>query len=90
MRGLGVELGGVDVFGVEVSAGQLDGHHLEAEAEAEVRHVVQPGVAGGLDLALEPALAEAAGDYDAVDPGEQLVRVSRCDVFRVHPVHLHG
>ena len=48
-------------------AGEVDGHHLQAEAQPEARDAVLAGVAGGGDLALDAALAEPAGDDDAVE-----------------------
>ena len=47
-------------------ARELDHGHLEAKAHAEVRLLALARVFGGGDLALNPAVAEAAGDHDAV------------------------
>ena len=46
-------------------AGELDDRALQAQAEAQVRDPVLAGVARGEDLALDPAVAEAARDEDA-------------------------
>ena len=67
VRASRVELAGVGAGQAQHVAGVLDGHHLHAEAQAEARDVVLAGVAGGGDLALDAALAEAAGDDDAVE-----------------------
>src|SRR5260221_403612 len=48
-------------------ARRLDHRHLHAEADAEKRHAPLAREARRLDLALGAALAEAAGDEDAVD-----------------------
>ena len=53
---------------------------MQAETEAEVRDALLPRVAGGRDLALDAAHAEAAGDHDAVEAvqppfGEQALGV---------------
>ena len=53
---VGVELGRVGAGQAEHVAGELDRHRLQAEADAEARHVVLAGVAGGGDLALDAAL----------------------------------
>ncbi len=66
VRRLGVELGRVGALHVADVAGVVDDRHLHAEADAEERHLLLAGVATGRDLALDPALAEAAGDEDAV------------------------
>ena len=75
VRGEHVELGGVGAAGAEDIAGELDHHALQAEAQAQVRDLVLAGVVGGLDLALDAALAEAAGDEDAGHAVESLVQV---------------
>src|SRR5438552_7781910 len=80
IRRLGVELGGVRLVAAEVVAGELDGHDMQAEAEPEVGDAAGAGEAGGLDLALDAALTEAAGHDDAVDVGEELVRATALDV----------
>ncbi len=53
-------------------ARRLDDGELHAEADAEVGDLVLAGEAGGVDHALGPAFAEAAGDEDgvvALEPG---------------------
>ena len=47
-------------------AGELDDRDLHPEADAEVRDPLLARDPGRLDLALDPALAEAAGDQDPV------------------------
>ena len=49
----------------ELVAGEFDARDLHAEAKAEVRHFVLPGITGSHDLALNAAFAEAARDEDA-------------------------
>ena len=48
-------------------AGVFDRGALHAEADAEERHLVFARVLNGVDHALNAALAEAAGNQDAVD-----------------------
>ena len=52
-------------------AGELDHRALHAQADAEERNAALAGVADRLDLAFDAALAEAAGNEDAVVAGEQ-------------------
>ena len=63
----GVELAGVGVFQPADIARELDAGRLHAEADAEVRHLLFARVADGVEHAFDAALAEAAGDEDAVE-----------------------
>ena len=67
VRRAGVELARVGAGQAAHVARELDHRALQAEAQAEVRHVVLARVAGGRDLALDAADAEAAGHDDAVE-----------------------
>ena len=51
----------------EAVTGELDDHHLHAQADPQVRDVVLARDARGGDHALDAALAEAAGHDDAVE-----------------------
>ena len=66
MRRGAVELGAVRALEPGDVARELDDRELHAEADAEVRHAVLARVAHRLDLALDAALAEAAGHQDRV------------------------
>ena len=66
-----VELGRVGAGQADDVAGELDHGALHAQADAEERNAPLAGVADRLDLALDAALAEAAGHEDAVVAGEQ-------------------
>ena len=66
----GVELAGVGAGEAADVARVLDAGGLHAEADAEVGDVVLAGVADGVEHALDAALAEAAGDKDAVEAAE--------------------
>ncbi len=52
-------------------AGELDHGALHAQADAEEGNAALAGEADGVDLALDAALAEAAGHEHAVDAGQQ-------------------
>ena len=82
---LGIELGGVGAVHPGDVAGELDHRDLHAEADAEVGDLALAGDPRGLDLALDPALAEAAGDQD---PVEALERVE-VEVLGVDQLDLH-
>ena len=59
--------------------------HCMPEADAEERHLVLARVPDRLDLALDAAVAEAAGDQDAVDAGEMRRGPVLLDLLRVDP-----
>ena len=69
-------------------AGGLDHRHLHAETDAEIGHGVFAGEAGGEDLALGAARAEAAGHQDAVDAGQVRDRVFLLEYLRIDPAQL--
>ena len=69
--GLRVELGRVGTVHPRHVAGELDHGRLHPEADAEIRDVVLARDARRLDLALDPAVAEAAGDEDPVGRGQR-------------------
>ena len=69
---VGLELGAVGVGHAADVAGELDDGHLEAEADAEERQAVLARPADRLDHALDAALAEAAGNQQAVVSRQQL------------------
>ena len=83
--GLGVELGGVGAGHVADVAGELGDGALHAQADAEERHAVLAAVADGLDLALDAAVAEAAGHEDAVGAAEPLGDRLRRELLGVDP-----
>lgn len=64
---VGDEFGGVCVFHAAYVSGEFNDSALHAEAESEEGDVVHPGIADGGNLAFDAAVAEAAGDDDAVD-----------------------
>ena len=63
----GVELAGVGAVQPADVAGELDAGGLHAEADAEVGRAGLARVADGVEHAFDAALAEAAGDEDAVE-----------------------
>ena len=84
-----VELAGVGPFESQDVAGVLDCHALQAEAKAQAGDVVLPGEAGRRDLALHPALAEAARDHDAVQVPEAVLTQQALHVLSLNPVDLN-
>ena len=81
-----VELGRVGAGQAELVAGELDGHDLHAEAQAEARDAVLAGVVGGRDLALDAPLAEPAGDHDAVEVAQPALGQQALDVLGLDPL----
>src|SRR5437773_2216858 len=68
--------------------GELDDRALEPEAKPEIRHAMVAGKVGGEDLALDAAVAEAAGDDDAGRAVEPLVEVVVGQGLGVDPADL--
>jgi hypothetical protein len=67
-------------------AGELDGRHLQAEADAEERNLALPGVLHGGDLPLRPAHAEPARHQDGVGVLQQGIGAELLDLRRVDEV----
>ena len=74
--------------GADDLARELDHRALQAEAEAEVRHAVLARPVGGEDLALDAAMAEAAGHEHARRAGEPVADVLGGQLLAVDPAHL--
>ena len=81
---LGIELGGVGAVHPGNRAGELDDRDLHPEADPQIGDLALAGDLGGGDLALDAALAEAAGDQDPVHslerPGIEVLRVDQLDL----------
>ena len=69
-------------------AGEFDDRHLEAETQAQIRHLIFAGVADALDFAFGAADAESAGDDDAVTVRQPLGDVGRIDAGGVDPFEI--
>ena len=69
-------------------ARELAYRRLHAQADAQKRHVMRAGVAHRADLALEGALAEAAGHQDAVHGPQHFPDVAVVELFAVDEMHV--
>jgi len=70
-------------------AGELDAHHLHPQAEPQIRDVMLASILRRRDLALDAALAEAAGHKDAIGAGQRRQSLGPLSRLRVHPGDLH-
>ena len=86
---VGIELGAVGFVTVQHEAGELDAHHLHAQAQAQVRDPVFPGEAGCQDLPLHPPVAEPARHDNAVHVLQHLGIPVALQVLRIDPHDLH-
>ena len=77
VRRLGVELGRVRAVHVDDVARELRDRHLHAQADAQERDLLLARDPRRGDLALDPALAEAARDQDPVDVRQRGARARR-------------
>ena len=68
VRRVGVNLAGVRAGQAEHVAGVFHHGHLHAQTNAQKRHAVHAGILHGGNLALQPALAEAARHEHAAPP----------------------
>src|SRR5690606_24072252 len=84
-----VELQAVRVRQAELVAGVLNDGDLKAEAEPEVRDAALAGESHGGDLAFDAAVAEAAGDEDAVEVADGVEALRRLERLRVDAADLH-
>ncbi len=84
-----VKLAGVGVLNAAHVPAELDHSDLHPQADAQVGHVVFPGVFAGQDHALNAPAAKPAGDDDAVDAPQPGSDVLGGEVLGIHPVDLH-
>src|SRR5215469_1757861 len=73
IRRPGIEFGGIGVGDAGGAASIFDRGALHAEADAEKRNFLLARVSDGIDHAFDAALAEAAGNEDAVHVAEPLL-----------------
>ena len=85
VRRLGVELGRVGVLQTADMAGKLDHGDLHAEADTEVGDLFFAGVPGRHDFAFDAAVAESAGNKDAVHAAQMFRGAIAFNVLGVHP-----
>src|SRR5262249_11892825 len=91
LRRLGVELARIGLAPAHDMARELDGRDLHAEAEPEVGNAALARVLGGQDLALDAALAEAAGDHHPVHVAQELLGAApRLDRLALDPAEIHA
>ena len=74
---------GVGAGQMQDIAGELNRGDLHAQAQAKIGHAMFAGIFGGDNLALDPALAEAAGDEDAPEPFEDRLGAELLDLLRL-------
>lgn len=91
-RVLGVrdEFGGVCAGHAAYISGKFNDGALHTEAEAEERDLIDARILDGVDLALDAAVAEAAGNDDAVDTLEDFAKIRFLffEDFGIDPVDL--
>ena len=84
-----VELAGVGVGKAADGARKLDDRDLHAQADAEVGDVVRAGIVRGRNLALNAAVAEAAGHENAVAAAEHFLYIIARNRLAVNPLNVH-
>ena len=87
--GVLVELRRVGVLDAAHVAREVDHRALQAEADAEERHLVLPGILDGANHACSAANAEAAGYQYAVCLGQLGFQFAVLDVLTLDPIQVH-
>ena len=85
-----VKLAGVGVGEAADGARKLDDRDLHTQADTEIGDVVRAGVVRGRDLALDAAVAEAAGHENAVAAAEHFLYIIARDRLAVNPLNVHA
>ena len=85
----GVELGGVGIGHAQHVTGELNGHHLHSEAQAEARKQLFTRVLRCGNLAFDTTGAEAARNDHSIKIGEAASGQQALDLFGLNPVDLH-
>ncbi len=88
MRCFRIEFGAVGPFAAEHVAGKLNARDLHPQAEAEVRDFLLTGVSCGGDLALDAAIAKAAGHEHTVDFFQQGSGPAPFNLLRIDADHV--
>src|SRR5699024_4773238 len=70
-------------------AGKFNDGKLHSKAKADEGNAMSAGVADGLDLSLDSAVAETSGHKDAAYVREELVCVFLCHGLGVNPLDVH-
>ena len=81
-RGAGIEFSAVRLLHAADIAGEFDDGALHSETDSEERNLVRAGVFHGFDLSGNSAVAEPAGDQNAVHPLEDLIQIAVVEFFR--------
>ena len=83
-----IEFGRVRPLEVEDVAAEVDGHALEAQAEAQAGNLLLTRIAGCGDLPLDATRSETARDDDAVEVAQPVGDQQALDVLRLDPLDL--
>ena len=84
-----VELPGVGVFKARAVPRELDHRHLHAQADAEERQMVLPGVLHGQDHAPDSPAAETAGNDHRLQGRQDFIAGRLRNPFRIDPFNFH-
>lgn len=85
VRGVRIQLDAVGVGEAQHIAGEFHDGQLQAEAQAKERDAVLAGVADCVNLAVDAAVAETAGNQNAADIAEDFIDILRSDLLGVDP-----
>ena len=89
IRAIRIELGRAGAGKADDVAGKFAHGHLHTQANAQIRNLVLAGELGREDLALQGALAKAAGDQDARGVTQDLGDVLLVEALAIDQLHVN-
>jgi len=89
IRAIRIELGRAGAGKADDVAGKFAHGHLHTQANAQIRNLVLAGELGREDLALQGALAKAAGDQDARGVAQNLGDVLLVEALAIDQLHVN-
>ena len=89
VAGLGIEFSGIRVLQAKDMAAVFHNRHLHAKTNAQKRYLALTRIPNRGDLALDPALAKAAGYQNALHSLENLRHIFGRDQLGIDPADIH-
>src|SRR5438105_2558356 len=85
-----IDLGRIGIVETDDVAGKFDHAALQTQANPEIRNLAVAGIAHGLDLAADAAVAETARNQDAVDAAQHALDALTLDVLGLDLADQHA
>ncbi len=85
MGGGRVQFNAVGILKADYVSGKFHNRKLHAQAKAQERDLVFPGISDGMDHAVDAPVAKTAGHQDALYITEGFFHIFQRDGFRIDP-----